>query len=308
MAKINIGNWGVKAGALVLAVFLWFHAITELSYETETEIRLLVEDPPPGAGDGSALIIASEIPDAIRVLASGRGKDLLQLDSDAFALRIRTEGGIRTYRFNPSQIEKRATDLDVHIAEIIEPKEIEIALDRRMEREIPVRAQLQLGVAEAYVQVGATKMVPSRIRVSGPQTQVEQLAVVMTDSVTLQNISDEVNLDLPLRHPERTRLIFDPERIRVYADIQILAEDDLSGITLAVRNADRVTVRPDPAIVRVKVRGGVDVIAKLNPVEDLDLYVDYLEYQGESLTVRSEDTALFEILNITPDRVNLIHE
>ena len=67
-------------------------------------------------------------------------------------------------------------------------------------------------------------------------------------------------------------------------------------------------MRPDPAIVRVKVRGGVDVIAKLNPVEDLDLYVDYLEYQGESLTVRSEDTALFEILNIIPDRVNLIHE
>ncbi|MDP6699010.1 MAG: hypothetical protein QGH25_05135 [Candidatus Latescibacteria bacterium] len=130
----------------------------------------------------------------------------------------------------------------------------------------------------------------------------------MTDSVGLQNVSDEVRLELPLRHPERTRLIFDPERVGVYADIQILAEDDLSGITLTVRNADRVAVRPDPAIVRVKVRGGIDVIAKLNPAEDLDLYVDYLEYQGESLTVRSAETTFFDVLDITPDKVNLIRE
>ena len=308
LAKINIGDWGIKAGALVLAVFLWFHAITEKPYETETEIRVLIEDPPPGDGDESALIVASETPDIIRVLATGRGKDLLQLDGDAFALRIKAGGSTRIHRLNPSQIEKRATDLDVHITEIIEPKEIEIALDRRMEREIPVRAQLQLEVAEAHVQVGAIQTVPSHIRVSGPRAQVEQLAFVMTDSVGLQNVSDEVSLELPLRHPERTRLIFDPERVRVYADIQILAEDDLSGITLAVRNADRVAVRPDPAIVRVKVRGGVDVIAKLNPAEDLDLYVDYLEYQGESLTVRSAETTFFEVLDITPDKVNLIRE
>ena len=94
----------------------------------------------------------------------------------------------------------------------------------------------------------------------------------------------------------------------IRADIQILAEDDLSGVPIAVRNAGNAQIRPDPAIVRVKVRGGVDVIAKLNPADDLELYVDYLEYQGGSLPVRSSKTPLFDVLNIVPARVNLIDD
>ena len=73
LATIKIGDWGIKAGAIVLAVFLWFHAITEQLYETETEVRLLVEDPPPGDGVEDEMIVASEIPSTVRVLATGRG-------------------------------------------------------------------------------------------------------------------------------------------------------------------------------------------------------------------------------------------
>ena len=308
MAKINIGDWGIKAGALVLAVFLWFHAITEQPYETEIEIRLLIEDPPPGDGSAAAMIVASEIPAAIRVLATGQGKDLLQLDGDAFVLRVQAEGSTRTYRLAPSQIEKRATDLDVQISEILEPKEIEIVLDHRMEREIPVRAELQLEVAEAHIRVGAIQTDPLLVRVIGPRSQVEKLTYIATDSVLLQDIREEVDLELPLRHPGRTRLIFDPENVRIRADIQILAEDDLAGVPVVVRNGGNAQLRSDPAMVRVKVRGGVDVIAKLNPANDLDLYVDYLEYQGGSLPVHSSKTPLFDVLNILPARVNLIDD
>ena len=308
LANINIGDWGIKAGALVLAVFLWFHAITEQLYETETEIRLLIEDPPLGDDSKKEMIVASEIPAAIRVLATGRGKDLLQLDGDAFVLRVQAEGSTRTYRLVPSQIEKRATDLDVQISEILEPKEIEIVLDHRMEREISVRVKLQLEVAEAHIQVGAIQADPLLVRVIGPRSQVENLAYISTDSVFLQDIREEIDLELPLRHPARTRLILNPENVRIRADIQILAEDDLSGVPVAVRNAGNAQIRPDPAIVRVKVRGGVDVIAKLNPVDDLELYVDYLEYQGGSLPVRSSKTPLFDVLNIVPARVNLIDD
>ena len=131
---MKIGDWGIKAGAIVLAVFLWFHAITEQRYETETDVRLLVEDPPPSVGVEDEMIVASEIPSIVRVLATGRGKDLLLLDDDAFVLRIKVEANTRTYRLLPAQIEKRAPDLDVQISEIIDPKEIEIVLDRKMER------------------------------------------------------------------------------------------------------------------------------------------------------------------------------
>ena len=306
MATVKIGDWGIKAGAIVLAVFLWFHAITEQRYETEAQVRLLVEDPPPSVGVDNEMIVASEIPSTVRVLATGRGKDLLLLDDDAFVLRIKVEGNTRTYRLLPAQIEKRATDLDVQISEIIDPKEIEIVLDRKMERDVPVRAALQLEVTEAHLLVGPVLTEPLFVRVIGPQAQVEKLDYIATDSVKLQEISEEVDLVSPLRHPERTRLVLSPGSVRIRADIQILAEDDLSGVPIKMRNGGNVQLRPYPAIARVKVRGGVDVIAQLDPIKDIELYVDYAEFQGDSLPIRNAEAPFFDVVSITPSEVNLV--
>ena len=304
LAKINIGDWGIKAGALVLAIFLWFHAITEQLYETETVVRLLVEDPPPG--DIPEMIVSSEIPAVVRVLASGRGKDLLRLDGDAFVLRVQSEGNARTYRLMPSQIEKRTSDLDVQITEILEPKEIEVVLDRRMEREIPVWPGLEVQVAEAHIQVGPVQTDPLKVRVIGPRSQVEKLSYILTDSLVLHEVREEVDVELSLQPPAHTRLVLNPDRVRVHADIQILAEDDLAGVPVTVRNMGKVRLRPEPALVRVKVRGGVDVIANLDPASDLELYVDYAEYQGTSMPVRSAENSHFEVREILPATVNLV--
>ncbi len=306
MALIKIGDWGIKAGAIVLAVFLWLHAVTEQLYQTETEVRLLVEDPPPGEGLEAEVIVASEIPSTIRVLATGRGKDLLQLDADAFVLRVKTEGNTRIYRLLPSQIEKRATDLDVHISEILEPKEIEIVLDRRIERNVPVQSKLRLGIAEAHIQVGPMRTDPLFVRVIGPQAQVENLDYIATDSVDLQDATEEINLVLPLQLPEQMRLILDPETVNIQADVQILAEDDLSGVPIKIRNGASVQLSTDPAFARVKVRGGVDVIAKLDPAQDVELFVDYADFEGGSLPIHNAETQLFEVLTIVPSKVKLV--
>ena len=305
MATIKIGDWGIKAGAIVLAVFLWLHAVTEQLYQTETEVRLLVDDPPPGEGSEADVIVASEIPSTIRVLATGRGKDLLQLDADAFVLRVKTEGNTRIYRLSPSQIEKRATDLDVQISEILEPKEIEIVLDRRIERNVPVQSKLRIGIAEAHIQVGPMRTDPLFVRVIGPQAQVEKLDYIATDSVDLQDVTEEINLVLPLQLPEQ-RLILDPETVNIQADVQILAEDDLSGVPIKIRNGGSVQLSTDPAFARVKVRGGVDVIAKLDPAQDVELFVDYADFEGASLPIHNAETPLFEVLTIVPSKVNLV--
>ena len=306
MATIKIGDWGIKAGAIVLAVFLWLHAVTEQLYQTESEVRLLVDDPPPGEGSEADVIVASEIPSTIRVLATGRGKDLLQLDTDAFVLRVKTEGDTRIYRLLPSQIENRATDLDVQISEILAPKEIEIVLDRRIERNVPVHSKLRLGIAEAHIQVGPMRTDPLFVRVIGPQAQVEKLDYIATDSVDLQDVTEEINLVLPLQLPEQMRLILDPETVNIQADVQILAEDDLSGVPIKIRNGGSVQLITDPAFARVKVRGGVDVIAKLDPAQDVELFVDYADFEGASLPIHNAETPLFEVLTIVPSKVNLV--
>ena len=307
LANISISSWGIRAGALVLSFALWLHAVTEKYYDKEIAVRLWVEVSPPGEGLEGDMVLASEVPSTVRVLVTGGGKDLLfNLDDDSFVLKLWAEGKGRIYRLTPSQITKRAADLDIEVKEILEPKEIAIALAPRMERDVPVRVQASIEAAAAHIQVTPVQADPALVRVIGPQQQVVALRYVETDSLVLQDVREDVDVEWPLRHPKHTQLAFVPEAVRVHAAVQMLAEDDLIGVPIVVRHAGKVRVRPEPATAQVKVRGGVGVIAGLDPTRDIELYVDYAEYQGSTLPVYSTETPLFEVRQIAPAYVDLV--
>ena len=307
LANISISSWGIRAGALILSFALWLHAVTEGYYDKEIAVRLRVEVPPPGEGAEGDMVLASEVPPTVRVLVTGGGKDLIfDLDDDSFVLKLRAEGKGRIHRLTPSQITKRAADLDVEVKEILEPKEVAIALAPRLERDVPVRVQARLAVAAAHVQVTPLQADPAFVRVIGPRQQVAALRYVDTDSLVLQDVTEDVDVEQPLRYPERTQLAFVPRAVRVRAAVQMLAEDDVIGVPIAVRHAGEARLRPEPATARVKVRGGVSVITGLNPARDIELYVDYAEYQGSTLPVRSAETPLFEVRQIEPAHVGLV--
>lgn len=307
LANISISSWGIRAGALVLSCALWLHAVTEKYYDKEIAVRLWIEVPPPGAGVEGDMVLASEVPSTVRVLVTGGGKDLLfDLDDDSFVLKLRAEGKDRIHRLTPSQITKRAADLDAEVKEILEPKEIAIALAPRMERDVPVRVQASIAAAPAHVQVTPVQADPALVRVVGPQQQVAALRYVETDSLVLQDVREDVEVEWPLRHPEHTQLAFVPEAVRVHAAVQMLAEDDLIGVPIAVRHVGETRLRPEPATAQVKVRGGIGVITQLDPARDIELYVDYAEYQGKALPVHSAETPIFEVRHISPAYVDLV--
>lgn len=307
LANISISSWGIRAGALVLSCALWLHAVTEKYYDKEIAVRLWVEVPPPGEGVEGDMVLASEVPSTVRVLVTGGGKDLLfDLDDDSFVLKLRAEGKDRIHRLTPSQITKRAADLDAEVKEILEPKEVAIALAPRMERDVPVRVQASIAAAAAHVQVTPVRADPALVRVIGPQQQVAALRYVETDSLVLQDVREDVAVEWPLRHPEHTQLAFVPEAVRVHAAVQILAEDDLIGVPIAVRHVGETRLRPEPPTAQVKVRGGIGVITQLDPARDIELYVDYAEYQGDALPVYSAETSVFEVRHISPAYVDLV--
>lgn len=307
LANISISSWGIRAGALVLSCALWLHAVTEKYYDKEIAVRLWVEVPPPGEGVEGDMVLASEVPSTVRVLVSGGGKDLLfDLDDDSFVLKLRAEGKDRIHRLTPSQITKRAADLDAEVKEILEPKEVAIALAPRMERDVPVRVQASIAAAAAHVQVTPVRAEPALVRVIGPQQQVAALRYVETDSLILQDVREDVAVEWPLRHPEHTQLAFVPEAVRVHAAVQMLAEDDLIGVPIAVRHVGETRLRSEPPTAQVKVRGGIGVITQLDPARDIELYVDYAEYQGDALPVHSAETSVFEVRHISPAYVDLV--
>ena len=309
MKNRNVGVWGIRIGAFALAALLWFHAVTENTYKKEIEVRLQVEDPHADAPEDE-IMVANLPPPHVRVLVSGSGKDLLGLNQEGLLLRVETQkgraGSVHLYRLTPGLIESRIGDLAVKVEEILEPKEIEVALDRRLEREVEVRPVVQLKVAEAYTQVGDFDLDPKTVKITGPAREIRRIRFVETDSLVVEGLSEDVEYELSLRKPPGLPVDLSPAHITLKADIQILAEDDISGVPVEVRYARGSRLACVPATVQVKVRGAVQVLANIDPRQDLGLFVDYRDYSGGSLPVRPAPKAAFEVREIVPPEVNLI--
>ena len=111
----------------------------------------------------------------------------------------------------------------------------------------------------------------------------------------------------PCGIPKHTQLAFVPGVVRVRAAVQMLAEDDVIGVPIAVRHIGKVRLRPEPATAQVKVRGGGQRGRWTGTNRrDIELYVDYAEYQGSALPVHSAETPLFEVRQIEPAYVDLV--
>ena len=308
---MKIGDWGIKVGAVLLACFLWFHAVTEHKYTREVNIRLIVENPPlVDTPSNHPIIIANKVPDRVSVQIKGSGKDILLVEEDDFLLRLRTDGEVgsrRIYRLQLDQIEKRDSELDVEVEEIVAPSELEVRFDLRVQRKLPVAHNVEVQVAPAHILVGSLSIKPSHVSIVGPRNTVDTMEYIATDTLRLDNVRDDVDERVSLSTGWDNLWTLEQRSVRVQADVQILADNDMAGVPVAIRNAAGRRLRTDPEFVMVKVRGGVEVVSNLNPQVDLDLYVNYVPFQDGNYPVLSPDgDALFEILEITPSQVNIV--
>ena len=216
-------------------------------------------------------------------------------------------GLVRIYRFQLDQIEKRDSELDVEVEEIVAPSELEVRFDLRVERKLPVAHNVDVQVAPAHVFVGSLSIEPSHVSIVGPRNIVDTMEYIATDTLRLDDVRDDVDERVSLSTGGDNLWTLGQRSVRVQADVQILADNDMAGVPVAIRNAGGRRLRADPEFVTVKVRGGVDVVSNLNPQVDLDLYVNYVPFQEENYPVLSPDgDALFEILEITPSQVNIV--
>jgi len=300
-------TWGGRTVALVLAFFLWLYAVTEHVYTREIAVPLYVHDPVSVVGQ-PPVVVANPVPGYVRIRVSGRGRDLLRLDAGSYALHLRPEGGpgtTRTYELTSDMVDAR-DDVKTTVTGVVSPREVEIALDWRMQRYATVRVRVRVRPAERYVLVGDVQIEPRTVEISGASSQVRKISEVATDSVAVEDVQEDVDRYVPLVAPEGVRCRIEPPRVKLHADIQILAQDDILQVPVGVRNDVTGRFRVEPARVRVRVKGGIDIIAGLDPEQDIGLYVDASDYHGEPLAIRHGELRCFEVLEIVPAYVHLI--
>ena len=311
MNRRQFGDLGLKLGAILLACLVWFYAATELHYRTELDIPLRVADPPP-TRSGIAIVVSNPVPERVTVVVSGSGKDILLLEEDVLVLRVQPpvgrQGARRKFRLSPEQVVSK-TERPVRIEEIIAPKEVEVVLDKLVEADLPVRAQVEVQVADSYTQVGPVEVTPGTVRVSGPASQVRGLSALRTDSLVQSGVRRDVAARLPVLLPEGSRIETSSDQVTVRVDVQELAEYDIANVPVRVPRSGRRALAARPSRVTVFVRGGADVIGRLDPESDIDIYADIQgdsPVHGEVVAIAPGENANFEVKDIIPEFVTLV--
>lgn len=280
--SLFLSNWPYKLAALVLALLLWFSVSAEerLDYPVPTNLEVEVRD--------SAWVLVS-VPEEVQTyFQTQRGEAMGLTFGEQPVIRIvidSVDGPTRQVPIRPDMVEYN-TQLNARPMEV-RPAEIELQLEPRVERRLPVRAELRTSAAEGFTVVREAILQPESVTVTGAESEVASMADVPTERVELEDLRSSFTRELTLLPPPGVPTVsVDPRAVLATVEVDSLVERafrrplDLSGAAASAAVSPRDSVD-------VVVRGAGGSLMDLTAGDVVaEVTVDSLPAGGASFPVR----------------------
>ncbi|RKZ32224.1 hypothetical protein DRQ33_06265 [bacterium] len=294
--KFNFKKIALVILALIIAVILWLHVITEREYETDMDFQLVVENVPP------KYMIANPLPQNVHIRIRGRGKDLIaQQFAEGKAIISLENFSYGRKTITLSQENLRFISSEIELVEVLSPREIEIYLDRRTTREVPVKSRLTVIPADGMYCPEPPKLKPSVVTLEGPESKLLQINSIYTVQETLRGFNIFTTFLVPLERPdELVRPI--PDTISVLVQVAKLAQRRIENISIKLVNFPRMAGAIEPSMLDVIISGPGDKVEKIAP-EQIEVYVNYNDIKEEKDT---DKIVPIKPTVIVPDEVQVI--
>jgi YbbR domain-containing protein len=266
-----IDNLAIKIGALLIALFLWFHAITEKDYEVKRRASIQITAIPEG------LILAKPIPTEAIVRLKGTGKQLIVLYFSDLHLMVDAtwaKKGATETNLYPEHVDipqgRGAT-----VTEIVSPWKIDLEFDTQLEKKVMVRSDITIEPLEGYVQVGSIAFRPDSDLVIGPDQQVKAIDSVTTDSINYSGVKKAITDVVKMLTPKEFNVTVVPQRINASIDIQRLVQRTIDEIPVTlIHLPPGTTAHLEPGVISITVSGGEKYLSTLTR-EDFSVSADY---------------------------------
>lgn len=180
-------NLGWKLGALALATLLWVATVGEQELVTTHAVPILYRDLP------ADLLVGSDALDAVRVELRGPASKLTPASLADLAITLNLSDvnapGQRTFTLSSS---------DFHLAPGVTflravPSQLRISFPRRVSKDVPVEIEIGAQPAAGY-RVASREVVPSTVRIVGPEGHVSVIAGARTDSIDLSSATSATEI------------------------------------------------------------------------------------------------------------------
>jgi YbbR domain-containing protein len=192
-----VDNLGLKLFALLLAVLLYLHVLTDRTVEETVEFPLVVSALP------ESLALASSPPATVAARLRGTGKQILRLRYLKPPLEVSLAGvtpGTFQRTFGPADV-PLAGATGVTVLEIVEPARMSLEIDPRGQRFVPVRARLVGSPARGFLVAGAPRIRPARVRVTGPATWLAAQESLATEPIVITGRKEALEVTQALVAP-----------------------------------------------------------------------------------------------------------
>jgi YbbR domain-containing protein len=278
---ILVENWPYKLAALVLAILLWFNVAAERRQEHPVPTRLEVQVRDPNW-------VITEAPDRVRTTFQGRGGDIFSLPMNPPVIRRVIDsvtGPTMALDLSPSMV---SYDRDLKIDPVaVHPSQVEIHLERRVSRKVPVAPRLVLSAASGFAIVRPVRLKPDSVTLQGPRSALATIDSLLTEKVTMQDLGQSVTRELQLEPPAGVPgLKVEPANVLVTVEVDSLVEASLT-VPLRATGAAAGSGRLGQDSVAVVVRGPREAIRGLDPAQiRAFVVVDSVAAGGVSLPVQ----------------------
>ena len=314
MLTINTTKFKRIAYSFVIAFVFWFFIKSEDTYTVNLDIPLVARNLQ------EQKTYKEEVPESIFVTLKGTGRSFIWLRvfnnfyEDDFKAVIDLSSITDEYNFeldsyykeNPEKI-VLPSSLDLQFVEVLNPRNVQIKLQRYMVKKVPIESQILVSTEPGYIALGE-QFSPDSISIGGPEEAVNQIDFVFTEKDTLIDLVASVNGNWSILNPNKL-VSFDPKKVDALIDVQPISETIITGIPVELINKPNdVNVFVNPATVSLTIVGGLNQITNILP-EDIDVIIDFdlwnSEKQFYSPTIKLPDY-LIEWKDLSPNNLEIL--
>ena len=314
MLTINTTKFKRIAYSFVIAFVFWFFIKSEDTYTVNLDIPLVARNLQ------EQKTYKEEVPESIFVTLKGTGRSFIWLRvfnnfyRDDFKAVIDLSSITDEYNFeldsyykeNPEKI-VLPSSLDLQFVEVLNPRNVQIKLQRYMVKKVPIESQILVSTEPGYIALGG-QFSPDSISIGGPEEAVNEIDFVFTEKDTLLDLIASVNGNWSILNPNKL-VSFDPKKVDAFIDVQPISETIVTGIPVELINKPNdVNVFVNPATVSLTIVGGLKQITNILP-EDIDVIINFdlwnSEKQFYSPTIKLPDY-LIEWKDLSPNNLEIL--
>ncbi|PWJ63730.1 MULTISPECIES: YbbR-like domain-containing protein [unclassified Fibrobacter] len=316
-----MGNIALKITALLFGIAIWFIVISRQDYQLVLEVPLNFVKLP------ETMAIASKPPHSIHITVEGKTWDLIRLHRDiskgntnAVAMVVDLQkaelGAIRIHLD-----QKNFSAPGYANVKFVEPENrvlfIDLDLDTRIVRNVPVRANATINAAQGYLLADEPKIIPEEIQVSGARNALARIIDIPTDSTTFDTLKDSKVFTVPLNFESFPGFVSPSDSsVKISVNIQKMASKVFKRVPVALIGFyDRNIYSLSPDTVSVEITGGEQVLDSITK-DHIELIMEFNRFAIEDADSLPPTTKLtlpssvnreksIKAIELKPDKVYL---